>query len=73
MDIYDSLINFQKNNSQQPIEPKKYKRSESSSINRDFKFLLDMDPHWCFGKIVPFNYKIIPMGVTEGPLGEFRG
>ena len=49
MDIYDSLINFQKNNLQQPLEPKKYKMSESSSINQDIKFFLNKDPHWSFG------------------------
>ena len=65
--IYDSLTNFQKNNTQHPLKPYKYKKSKSSSINKDCNFLLDLDPHWCFGKVVPLNHKIIPMGVTKAP------
>ena len=67
MPIYDSLTNFQKNNTQHPQESYKYKKSKSSSINQECKFLLDLDPHWCFGKVVPLNHKIIPMGVTKAP------
>ena len=67
MPIYDSLTNFQKNNTQHPLKSYKYKKSKSSSINQECKFLLDLDPHWWFGKKVPLNYKIIQMGVTEAP------
>ena len=67
MHIYDSLIHFQKNYTQHPLMPYKYKKSKSPSINQECKFLFDLDPHWCFSKIVPLNHKIIQMGVTEAP------
>ena len=39
MPIYDSLTNFQKNNTQHPLKSYKYKKSKSSSINQECKFL----------------------------------
>ena len=65
MHIYDSLTNFQKNNTQHPLLSYKYKKSKSPSISQECKFLLDLDPHWFFSRVVPLNHKIIPMGVTE--------
>ena len=67
MHIYDSLTNFQKNITQHPLLPYKYKKSKSPSINQECKFLLDLDTHWCFSQVVPLNYKIIQMGITETP------
>ena len=67
MHIYDSSTNFQKINTQHPLLPYKCKKSKSPSINQECKFLLDLDPYWCFCKVVPLNHKIIQMGVTEAP------
>ena len=57
--------------------PKKYclasswalelQRSKFASINQVWKFLVDLDPHWYFGKVAFLNNETTPIGFNRTP------
>ena len=73
MGILISKLTFQIINTQHPQGPLNCKRTKSSSINQVCKFLLDLDPHWYFGKVVPPNYETALFGVNGAPKGGLGG
>ena len=69
MDIYDSIDIFQIINAHHSSWPSNHIRPKIlvfySSKNKS-NFVMDLDPHWYFGRVVPSNYETTPMG-SMGP------
>ena len=70
MDIYDSIDIFQIINAHHSSWPSNHIRPKIlvfySSKNKS-NFLMDLDPHWYFGRVVPPNYKTTLMGLMGPP------
>ena len=70
---FDIYAYFFKNYAEQCSWAQELQLSKFASINQVCKFLVDLDPHWYFGKVVSPNNETTSIGGNGTPKGGFRG
>ena len=67
------MLTLKKNYAEQCSWALELQLSKFASINQVCKFLVDLDPHWYFGKVVSPNNETTPIGVNGTPKGDLGG